>query len=130
MVNLSTKLVKSNFKITQMKEQHSLIDYLSEELKGADLKSLKLDPDFIRYISEVIENDVAKGEKEKGDEKVNKLELFVSILKKLYPDIKPDELEIAKGMLEFLLKNELVKKTKLKKIVMFYLKKKFCICSD
>lgn len=81
MVNLSTKLVKSNFKITQMKEQHSLIDYLSEELKGADLKSLKLDPDFIRYISEVIENDVAKGEKEKGDEKVNKLELFVSILK-------------------------------------------------
>ena len=44
--------------------------------------------------------------------------------------IKPDELEIAKGMLEFLLKNELVKKTKLKKIVMFYLKKKFFICSD
>jgi hypothetical protein len=130
MVNLSTKLVKSNFKITQMQDQNTIIDFLLEELKGVDLKSLKLDPDFIRYVSEVIENDVMKRTTEKPYEKVNKLELFVSVLKKLHSEINSEDLELAKGILEFLLKNKLVKKTKLSKIVLFYLKKKFSLCSE
>lgn len=100
------------------------------ELKGADLKALKLDPDFIRYIAEKIENAVEKEKKEHPNEKIDKLKLFTAIHKKLYLDIKPEDIELAKGMLEFLLKNKHVKKTPLKKIVMFYLKKKFCMASD
>ena len=117
MVNLKTQLVKPNFQIKQMKEDKTLMDYVEEEVKNIDLKNLKLEPDFIKYIAELIENFTEKRSKE--DEKVNKLETFKSIVKKLFKDIKEEDLKTAIGILEFLLKNKLVKKTKLSKIIVF-----------
>lgn len=128
MVKLATQLVKRPIRITQMDENQSILDYILENLKGFDLKASRFDPDFFRYISEQIENEVDK--KKKEDEKINKMELFEMILKKLFTDIKPDELTMCKNIVENLLKNKLVKKTKLSKIMVFYLKKKFCPCSE
>jgi hypothetical protein len=39
-----------------------------------------------------------KRTKEKPDEKVNKLELFLSVLKKLHSEINSEDLELAKGI--------------------------------
>ena len=128
MVNLKTQLVKPNFQIKQMKEDKTLMDYVEEEVKNIDLKNLKLEPDFIKYIAELIENFTEKRSKE--DEKVNKLETFKSIVKKLFKDIKEEDLKTAIGILEFLLKNKLVKKTKLSKIILFFLQKKFGLCQE
>lgn len=68
--------------------------------------------------------------KNKDEEKIKKMELFESIIKKIFPDIKPDELTMCKNIVENLLKNKLVRKTKLSKIMIFYFKKKFSLCSD
>lgn len=128
MVKLATQLVKRPVRITQMKENQSILDYILDQCKGFDLKASRFDPDFYRYISEQIENEVEKSKKE--DEKINKMELFEMIIKKLFPDIKQEELLMCKNIIENLLKNKLVKKTKLSKIMVYYLKKKFCLCSE
>ena len=128
MVKLATQLVKRPIRITQMCDNKSILDYILEQCNGIDLKASRFDPDFFRYISEQIENEVEK--KKKDDEKIKKMELFEMIIKKLFPDIKQDELTMCKNIVENLLKNKLVRKTKLSKIMIFYLKKKFCLCSE
>lgn len=124
MVNLKTQLVKTSFKIEQMKQSTTLIEFIEQELKNIDLNNLKLDPDFIKYIANLIENHTSSSK-----EKINKLEAFETIVKKLFPNISKEDLKVATGILEFLLKNKLVKKTKLSKIMLFFLAKKFG-CSE
>ena len=127
MVNLKTQLVKSNFKITQMKEEKSLIEYVEEELKDLDVSTLKLDPEFLKFIAEIIENYNDKNIK---DEKIDKLSVFKMVLKKFYKDLSPVDEKIAVGILEFLLRHKLVKKTPLTKIMLFYIKKVCGVASE
>lgn len=124
-IKLKTKLVKPNFSLTLCQEQKTLIDYVLEEMKGIDVDAMKLQPEFLMYISEIIENQVAKKGAEEKDAKPNKMEILIEILKKLFPKITQSEIEACRGIVEFLLKNKMVKKTKLTKIMSFYLKKKF-----
>ena len=127
MVNLKTQLVKSNFKITQMKEEKGLMEYIEEELKDLDVSTLKLDPEFLKFIAEIIENYNDKNIK---DEKIDKLSVFKMVLKKFYKDLSPVDEKIAVGILEFLLRHKLVKKTPLTKIMLFYIKQVCGIASD
>lgn len=127
MVNLKTQLVKSNFKITQMKEEKGLMEYIEEELKDLDVSTLKLDPEFLKFIAEIIENYNDKNIK---DEKIDKLSVFKMVLKKFYKDLSPVDEKIAVGILEFLLRHKLVKKTPLTKIMLFYIKKVCGVASD
>lgn len=121
-IKLKTRLVKANFTLAMKNEQKSLVEYIMDELKGIDLSNLKLDPDFIKYLASLIENQV----KTKGDDaKPNKLDIFVELLKKLFPNISKEDLDNAKNILEFLLKNNMVKKVKLTRVISYYLKKKF-----
>lgn len=125
-IKLKTKLVKPNFSISLKQEQKSLIDYVMDDLKGVDIQTLKLDADFIKYICEIIENQVNTKKADK-DAKPNKLDIFVEIIKKLFPNISESDVTTCKNLVEFLLKNKLIKKTKLSKIFSFYLKKKFSL---
>ena len=66
-------------------EQKNLVDYIIDELKGVDVTFLKLDPDFLKYLAEIIENQV-KSKKDKNLEaKPNKMDILVDIIKKLFP---------------------------------------------
>ena len=127
MVNLKTQLVKSNFKITQMKEEKGLMEYIEEELKDLDVSTLKLDPEFLKFIAKIIENYNDKNIK---DEKIDKLSVFKMVLKKFYKDLSPVDEKIAVGILEFLLRHKLVKNTPLTKIMLFYIKKVCGVASD
>lgn len=126
-IKLKTKLVKPNFSLTLCQEQKTLVDYVLEELKGLDVDAMKLQPEFLMYISEIIENQVAKKGADEKDAKPNKMEILVEILKKLFPKITQQEIDAGRGIVEFLLKNKMVKKTKLSKIMTFYLKKSFSV---
>lgn len=124
-IKLGTKLVKPNFNLIMKQEQKNLVDYIIDELKGVDVTLLKLDPDFLKYLAEIIENQV-KSKKDKNLEaKPNKMDILVDIIKKLFPHTPDADIEVVKNIVEFLLKNTLVKKTKLSKIMSFYLKKSF-----
>jgi hypothetical protein len=105
-------------------EQKNLIDYIMDELKGIAVDTLKLDPDFLKYLSEMIENQVKK---KSGDQaiKPSKMDILVEIIKRLFPAISDADIEACKNIVEFLLKNQLVKKVPLSKIMSFYCKKKF-----
>jgi translation initiation factor 2B subunit (eIF-2B alpha/beta/delta family) len=118
-----TKLVKGNFQLLKKQDEKTLADYVLDELKDLDLTNLKLDPEFLKYLAELIENQVKKS-KDK-DTKPNKMDILISILKKLFPKISEQELDIAKNIVEFLLKNDMIKKIGVSKVMTYYLNKKF-----
>lgn len=122
-IKLKTKLVKSNFTLLNaQKDAVSLIDHIMEELKDIDLTQMKLDPGFIQFICLKIENQVKSN---KIEEKPNKLDIFVTIIKKLFPEITQQEIDTALKIVEFLVKNFLIKKVPLSKIFIYFLKKNF-----
>jgi predicted transcriptional regulator len=118
-----TKLVKGNFQLLKKQDEKTLADYVLDELKDLDLSNLKLDPNFLKYIAELIENQVKKSTDK--DTKPNKMDILISILKKLFPKISEQEVDIAKNIVEFLLKNDMIKKVKVSKVMTYYLNKKF-----
>lgn len=124
-IKLKTKLVKGHFSLTLKQEQKNLVDYIVDELKGLSADNLKLDPDFLKYLAKVIENQVKKTTEDSAETKPSKMDILMEILKRLFPHIKDEEVVACKGIKEFLLKQGLVKKVALSKIMKFYLKQKF-----
>ena len=123
-IKLKTKLVKSHFTLTMKQEQKNLVDYIIDELKGLDVSKLQLDPDFLKYLAEIIENQVKK-KSDCAESKPSKMDILVEIVKRVFPSISDTELDACRGIVEFLLKQGLVKKVALSKIMKFYLKQKF-----
>lgn len=128
MIKLQTKLVKPNFSITMKQEQKNLVDYIIQEMQGLEIDKLKLDPDFLKYLAEIIENQVKKKSGDSAETKPCKLDILIEILRRLFPQVSESELDACKGIVEFMLKQGLVKKVGLSKIVKFYLKRRFDMC--
>ncbi|OYX60891.1 MAG: hypothetical protein B7Y96_01195 [Comamonadaceae bacterium 32-67-11] len=124
-IKLKTKLVKSHFTLVMKQEQKNLVDYILDELKGVDLDKLQLDPDFLKYLAELIENQVSKKSTESAESKPSKMDIMIEVIKRLFPHITETELEASRGIVNFLVSNKLIKKVALSKIMKFYLKQKF-----
>jgi hypothetical protein len=124
-IKLSTKVIKPHFSVTLKQEQKNLVDYIIDELKGVEIANLKLDPDFLKYIAELIENQVKKNKHGEEGCKPSKMDILVEIDKRLFPHITDIEIEACKGIVEFMLKNTLVKKVPLTKVMSYLLKKRF-----
>ena len=123
-LKLSTQLVKPHFLVVQKQEQKNLVDFVIDELKTVAVDGLKLDPDFLKYVAEMVENEIKSASGEPGT-KPNKMEVVVTILKRLFPAITDSEIDASKSIIEFLLKNKLVQKVPLSDVFKFYLSKKF-----
>ena len=124
MIKVKTQLVKPTFSIKLKQEEKNLIDYILDEMKSLDISQLKLDPDFLKYIAELIENQVQRKSTDSASTKPSKLDILIEILKRLFPSITDEEIAVSKGIVEFLLKNDCIKKVSLSKIMLFYIKKK------
>ena len=124
-IKLPTKLVKAHFALTLKQEQKNLVDYILDELKGLSVENLMKDPDFLKYLAEIIENQVKKKSGDAPDAKPSKMDILVEILKRLFPHITEVDITTCKGIVEFLLANKLVRKVALTKIMKFYLKQRF-----
>jgi hypothetical protein len=106
-IKLKTKLVKSNFALLNVqKDAVSLIDHIMEEVNDIDLTQMKLDPAFIQFICLKIENQCQTNK----NEKPNKLDIFITIIKKLLPEITQTEINTAVKIVDFWLKMFLSKK--------------------
>jgi hypothetical protein len=119
-----TKLVKGNFQLLKKQDEKTLADYVLEQLSDIDVSTLKLDPEFLKYLAELIENQIKKSKDDK-ETKPSKMDILVSILKKLFPKITEQEVDVAKNIVEFMLKNDMIKKVKVSKVMTYYLNKKF-----
>jgi hypothetical protein len=124
-IKLKTKLVKSHFSLVMKQEQKNLVDYILDELKGLDIAKLQLDPDFLKYLAELIENQVSKKSTESAESKPSKMDIMIEVIKRLFPHITETELDASRGIVNFLVANKLIKKVALSKIMKFYLKQKF-----
>ena len=123
-LKLSPQLVKPHFLVVQKQEQKNLVDVVLDELKSVAVYGLKLDPDFLKYLAEMVENQIGTASNS-PDIKPNKMEVAVTILKRLFPLISDSEIDVSKSIIEFLLKNKLVQKVALSEVFKFYLSKKF-----
>ena len=124
-IKLKTKLVKSHFSLAMKQEQKNLVDFILDELKGLDIGKLQLDPDFLKYLAELIENQVSKKSTESAESKPSKMDILMEVIKRLFPHITDTELDASRGIVNFLVTNKLIKKIALSKIMKFYLKQKF-----
>ena len=124
-IKLKTKLVKSHFSLAMKQEQKNLVDFILDELKGLDIGKLQLDPDFLKYLAELIENQVSKKSTESAESKPSKMDIMIEVIKRLFPHITDTELDASRGIVNFLVTNKLIKKIALSKIMKFYLKQKF-----
>jgi len=97
-----------------------------EQLQNIDLKELKVDIKFIRYICELIENQVEPSSNE-NEPKPNKLLVFKTILTKLFPQISSDEINCSIKIVEFLLENGLVEKVKQCALMKYHFLKKISL---
>lgn len=113
---VKNKLINKNSKFKE------IIDYVVEETKGLELQSIKFNPDFIKWIVEIIENQINASE---FDEKPDKMVLFVDIMKKLYPGLSEAEIKSLKTLVEFLLDSKLIKKVPFMDVIVHYFKKQF-----
>ncbi len=129
-IKLQTKLVKPNFAVILKQEQKNLIDHIYSELEHLDITSLKLDPDFLGYLCKLIENQVKTNPDDTAATKPSKMDILVEVIKKLFPLVTDAEVDVAKTIVEFLLKNKMIKKVPMTKIISFYLKKKFGLGLD
>lgn len=123
-IKLPTQLVKPHFSVIQKQERKNLTDFIIDELKSISVDGLKLDPDFLKYLAELVENQINSSTAEPGT-KPDKMSVIVDILRKLFPSITEAEIESSKNIIEFLLKQGLIKKVKLSDVFQFYLKKRF-----
>lgn len=124
-IKLHAKLIKPHFALTLKQEQKNLIDFIMDEMKGLDVANLKLDVDFMKYLAEVIENQVTRKASDSSETKPSKMDILVEIVKRLFPQITDVEVSACKGIVEFLLSNKLIKKVPLTKIIKYYVKQRF-----
>lgn len=122
-VKLRTTLVRADFPLKTNQKTASLTEHITDELKNSDLKDKKLCPTLIKYILEKIENEFIN--KKEDDDKITKEDIFFEIYSKIFSDLTPAEKSIIKETIQFLIKQNLVKKQPLSKIMLYYLKKKF-----
>lgn len=88
-IKLPTKLVKAHFALTLKQEQKNFVDYILDELKELSVEHLMLDPDFWKYLAEIIENQVNKKAGDAPDTK---------ILKRIFPHITDADIVTCRGM--------------------------------
>jgi hypothetical protein len=87
-----------------MKQQQKyLVDYILDELKGLDVSKLKLDPDFLKYLAEITENQVKPNKDGDKSTKPNKMDILLELVRRLFPHASDGEVQGCKGIVEFLL---------------------------
>ena len=83
-----------------------------------DISKLRLDPELTLLVCNLVENTVGENDKMKLDKK----ELVVLILAKVFTDLTDAEKESVKTQIEFLFNNGKIKKVKTSKKVWYYFK--------
>jgi hypothetical protein len=83
-----------------------------------DISKLRLDPELTLLVCNLVENTVGDNDKMKLDKK----ELVVLILAKVFTDLSDAEKESIKTQIQFLFNNGKIKKVKTSKKVWYYFK--------
>jgi len=122
-MKLGAILVK-NKELEKCSKMRKIVLYIVEQIKNIDVSKMRLHPEFIKFICEIIENQVPKKGKDKNLDDMDKMELFIEVYKEIHSN--EDQIHEAKSVVEFLLGNKMIKKTSYGTII-WYLVKKNCL---
>lgn len=120
-MNVSTILVE-NKEMIRYQKKIQIVNYVIEQTKDIDVQHLKLNPAHIQFVCCIIENQVCNKNKPDAD-KIDKMDIFCEIMRKL--TLTDEQISEAMGIVEFLLSNKMIKKTKMKKIIYHCIKNSF-----
>ena len=120
--------VKSYYNLKAFEEKHQLVESIKKRIEQIpNYEELRKNPlvdiEFVKLITNCIENIVSKGSK------INKKDLCILVFKEIFPDFSQEECDNIGNVIEFIHQNGLIKKVpffrKIKRIIKNYLKKKF-----
>jgi len=121
-MKLGAILVK-NKELAKCSEMRKIVLYIVEQIKNIDIGKMRLHPEFIKFICEIIENEVPKKGKIKNVDDMDKMDIFVAVFKELHSS--DEQIQEGRNVVEFLLGNNMIKKTSYRTIVWYVLKKYF-----
>ena len=120
-MKLGAILVQSK-ELAKCDKMRKIVMYIAEQVKNIDVEKKRLDPEFICYIAEIIENQIDNKGKKKID-LVDKMDLFCAVMKELKSD--DEQISQAKTQVEYFLREKMIKKTSYGSMVWFFVKKYF-----
>lgn len=100
-MKFTSTLVKPTNSLKVKRLEADICTNVDKQLKDMDKSKLKIDPDVILFIANQIEN-AFNSDKEISYSKIDKKALFLDIMHKIIPDIKPEEEEVIVSILEHL----------------------------
>ena len=107
-----------NVKFKNSLKQHDFVFSLIKKgkMKIMEINNyqlLKLNQELTKFVSNAIEEEMIKS----LEQKVDKKEILIEIMKEVFPDFTEDELKILDDQVTFLLDNKHIKKTNLSKLI-------------
>ena len=107
-----------NVKFKNSLKQHDFVFSLIKKGKMKimeidNYQLLKLNQELTKYVSNAIEEEMVKS----LDEKVDKKEILIEIMKQVFTDLNDEDLKILEDQVLFLLDNKHIKKKNLLKLV-------------
>ncbi len=120
-MKLGAVLVK-NKELAKCDKMRKIVLYIVEQLKNIDIEKKRLDPEFITFVCEIIENQIINKNKKKSDQ-VDKMDLFVDVMKEIRST--EEQINQAQVQVEYYLRQGMIKKTSFKSMAWFFIKKYF-----
>jgi hypothetical protein len=108
-MKFTSSFVKPTNSLKVKKLEVDICKVVEQQLKDMDMSKFKVDPDVILFIANQIEN-AFDSDKEISYSKIDKKALFFEIMKKVVPDIKPEDEEVISAILEHLHSSKMIKK--------------------
>jgi len=108
--------VKENRTSKREKKKQQIINYIVEDLKKNPILS-KNDVASVSRACQLIENMVKK------KDKIDKLELVISIFSKIFMHLQPAEVDVIKNVVQFVLDSKLIHKVRMSVKVYSYVRK-------
>jgi len=99
------KLVQPKFTLQKLSTREAILNEICDVVKDtAKLVATPTNVELIDYIANLIENLVSK------NDKIDKEQLLIDILKNIFPNITDDEIDHVKASLQFLINSNAIKK--------------------
>ena len=109
-------ILVENHEITKIQKNKAVVVHILAQIKDVDINKMKMDPQFIMFVCEILENQVK-------NKSMNKMDIFIDVMKEV--QLNEEQIEEAKKIVEFLLKNKMIKKTKWSRIIWHVVKRFF-----
>ena len=100
-------ILVENKQLAKENKMKKIVIYIVKQVENIDVQKMRLNPEFIKFICEIIENQVTPKKKEKHV--IDKLQIFEDVFKAIGSN--EEQIMEGKQILEFLLTNKMIQRT-------------------